>query len=163
MRARALYALLIIVAAIVALAIAVLHLRAPRGPVIYAELHSAPGLREGAAVSFRGIAVGRVSHIGFIPGGLRVTITLDRDDVPLLRDDSVRVRPNGVLGDIALEIVPGPGGADAAAPGVVLHEASPDAAMMRRQAVGEALLRRMAHDVAPNGAADSLTKAPPRP
>ena len=163
MRTRALYALLIIVAAIAALAVAVLHLRAPRGPVIYAELHSAPGLREGAEVSFRGIAVGRVRHIGFVPGGLRLTITLDRADVPLLRGDSIRVRPNGVFGDIALEIVPGPGGAGAAQPGVVLHEASPDAAMVRQQAVGEALLRRMAHGLAPNSAPDSSAKVPPRP
>lgn len=142
MRNRTPFIALLIIAAIAALAIAALHLRTSRGPTIYAELSTAPGLREGAAVTYRGIAVGSVTRIAFVPGGVLLTIALNRSDVPLREADRVRVRPNGLLGDMALVIVPGPAAAPEAKPGARLHEAAPDAESVRQQAVGEALLQR---------------------
>lgn len=163
MRNRALWVGLLVTVAVVVLVTALVGLRYPRGPVIYADVQAAPGLREGAAVSFRGIAVGRVTHIAFVPEGLRLTIALSRRDVPLRSSDGVRVKPNGILGDIAVELVPGAGSAPPIGEGAVLHEVALDSATLRQRAVGEAILRRLARDVVGDSARDSSGSARARP
>ena len=163
MRNRALLVSLLVFAALVALVAAVVALRRPHGPVIYADVHAAPGLREGALVSFRGIAVGQVTHIAFVPDGLRLTIALSRSDVPLRQDDGVRVKPNGILGDIALELVPGASSAPPVAQGTVLHEAALDSATLAQQAIGKALLQRLARDFVRDSARDSSAQAGAKP
>lgn len=163
MRNRVLLVGLLILAAVVALATAVVGLRRPRGPVIHADVHAAPGLREGATVSFRGIAVGQVTHIAFVSDGLRLTIALSRPDVPLRSSDGVRVKPNGILGDVGLELVPGPSSAPAIGEGAVLHQVAVDSATLRQQAVAEALLRRLARDLVHDSARDSSARARTRP
>lgn len=163
MRNRALLVGLLIIVAVVALVTTVVGLRYPRGPVIYADVHAAPGLREGAAVSFRGIVVGQVRHIAFVPEGLRLTIALSRRDVPLRGSDGVRVKPNGILGDIALELVPGAGSAPPVGEGAVLHEVAVDSATLVQRAVGAALLRRLARDVVGDSARDSSAGARGKP
>lgn len=142
-RTRAVYVALLVVAAATLLTLAVLRLRGPGGPVLYGDLRAAPGLREGAPVSFRGIAVGQVTHIGFVRDGVRLTIALARPDVPLRRGDGVRVRRNGVFGDFAVELTPGPASAPPLRDGDVLGEAPPDSAMIRDEAFRNALLEKV--------------------
>jgi ABC-type transporter Mla subunit MlaD len=163
MRNRTLLTALLIIVAIAALTITVVHLRAPRGPVIYAQLATAPGIREGAPVSFRGIVVGQVSRIAFVPGGVRLTLALNRRDVPLRQGDGVRMKPNGLLGDMALVIVPGPATALEAKDGAVLHEVPPDAESLRQQAIGEALLERFKAGLTKGSSPDSRPTAGARP
>jgi phospholipid/cholesterol/gamma-HCH transport system substrate-binding protein len=157
MRHRTLFIAFLILAAIAGVAVAAIHLHASRGPVIYAELAAAPGVREGARVTFRGVAVGSVTRIAFVPDRVRLTIALDRSDVPLRQADSVRIKPDGILGDMSVVIVPGTGSAPAASDGAVLHEAAPDAASIRQQALGDALLRQFRSGLT-NDRVDSTTR-----
>ena len=163
MRNRALLVSLLIVAAVTAVVAAVVGMRRSRGAVVYADVHAAPGLREGAPVSFRGIAVGEVTHIAFVPDGLRLTIALSRPDVPLRQGDGVRVKPNGIFGDIALEFVPGASSAPPLAPGMVLHEAAVDSASLAQQALGRMLLQRLAREFVRDTARDSSARAGAKP
>jgi ABC-type transporter Mla subunit MlaD len=141
MRTRALSLGLLILVAVVALAGAMIRLRGARGPVLYAWLRTGSGLREGAAVSFRGIPVGEVTDITVVRNTVRLTIALNRADVPLRQGDGVRVRRNGILGEAELEIVPTATPGVALGAGAVLLEVSPDPASVRREAVERAWLR----------------------
>ena len=163
MRQRTLFIAILILAAIAALTIAAIHLRAPRGPLIYAELTTAPGVSEGARVTFRGVEVGRVTRIEFVPGRVRLTIALDRSDVPLRQGDSVRMKPDGIFGDMSLVIVPAPGTAPPANEGAVLHEAALDPASLRRQALGEAMLRHLRAALTSDSVSDSTTRLRTKP
>ena len=145
MRNRLLSVGLLFLVAVVATVGAIMRLRVPHGPVLYAELRTAPDLRDGARVSFRGVNVGAVTHIGFIPNAVRVTIALHRSDVPLRQGDSVRVRHNGALADPELELVPTTRPGFAVRTGDVLPEAAPDPASLRRMAIETAWLERIAH------------------
>jgi ABC-type transporter Mla subunit MlaD len=162
MRTRSLVFAMVLVAFVIVM-VALMQMRGPHGSVIYADLAKANGLREGAAVSFRGIDVGRVSHIAFRPNGLRVTITLSRPDVPLRTSDGARARPNGLFGDIALELVPVSGPGAPLAEGGILLEVPPDAEMLRNQIASEALSRSLARVFSPDTARDSLRKEPRKP
>lgn len=142
-RGGALVAGALILAAIAIVVVATRWLRGPHGPVVYAELRSAPGLHEGARVTFRGIAVGTVTHVGFADDGLRLTIALSRRDVPLRSGDGVRATPNGIFGDLDVEIVPGPASAPPLAAGGSLGEAAPDSAAIRQRALADAFVRRL--------------------
>ena len=156
MRSRALVPALLILAAVVGLSIAFTRLRRPQGPVVYADLRSAPGLREGAPAVLRGVTVGGVTNIAFVPGGVRLTITITRPDVPLRQGDGVRLRSNGILADVAVELVPGNQPALPGVDGTVLAELRPDSATLQREAIREALLRRIV--IGPAG--DSASKSP---
>ena len=163
MRNRALALGLLVVAAVVILTAALMQLRGPHGSVIYADLGAAAGLRDGAAVSFRGIEVGRVTHIAFVPNGLRVTIRLTRTDVPLRSGDGVRATSNGVFGDIGLELVPGSGQSPALADGGVLAEVAQDPATLRRRAAGEAFVRSLTRALTQDSTHDLVGRARVKP
>ena len=141
MRTRALYLGLLILVAVVALAAAMVRLRGSRGPVLYAELRTASGLRDGAAVSFRGIPVGQVTDVAVATKAVRVTIALNRSDVPLYQGDGARVRRAGILGEVEVELVPTPKPGPALRGGEILPEVAPDPVRVRREAAARAWLR----------------------
>lgn len=151
-RRAALVAGVLVIVAIAIVVAATRWLVGAHGPVVYAELGAAPGLREGAPVSYRGIGVGEVTHIAFAGDGLRLTIALNRRDVPLRSGDGVRVTPNGIFGDYGVAIVPGPSSAPSLAEGGVLGEASPDSAALRQRALADAFFRRLGQSLAPDTA-----------
>jgi ABC-type transporter Mla subunit MlaD len=164
-RRAALVAGALVIVAIAIVLTAIHWLGRSHGPVVYADLRAAPGLHEGAPVSFRGIAVGEVTRIGFADEGLRLTIALSRRDVPLRSGDAVRITPNGIFGDYSLEIVPGPASAAPLADGGVLGEALPDSAALRQRALADAFVRRLGEslrgDSAHRPATDSSAAHPP--
>ena len=141
MRKRALYLGLLILVAVVALAAAMVRLHGSRGPVFYAELRTASGLRDGAAVSFRGVPVGRVTDLAVATNAVRVTIALNRSDVPLYRGDGARVRRAGMLGEVEVELVPTPTPGPALRGGELLPEVAPDPVSVRREAAARAWFR----------------------
>jgi ABC-type transporter Mla subunit MlaD len=148
----------LVVLALLIVVAATLRLREPGGPVLYADFPAAAGLRVGAPVSFRGIDVGHVTHIAFVPGGVRLTMKLIRDDVPLQQDDKVRVQPLGIFGDVGLELVPSPGEAPPLASESVLPGIGEDSAMVRQRAVQEAVFRTLARDLFKRDSSDSLRR-----
>ena len=141
MRTRALYIGLLVLVAVAALAAAVVRLRAAHGPVLYTELRTASGLRNGAAVSFRGVPVGEVTDLAILPNAIRLTIALNRADVPLRLGDGARVRRIGVLGEPELELVPTPKPGPALRTGALLPEVPPEPTSVRREAAADAWLK----------------------
>jgi ABC-type transporter Mla subunit MlaD len=116
-------------------------LRVAHGLVLYTELRTAPGLRNGAAVSFRGIPVGEVTDVAIAPNAVRLTIALNRADVPLREGDGARVRRDGVLGAAELELVPTTKPGPALTSGALLPEVPPDPVSVRREAAADAWLQ----------------------
>lgn len=84
------------------------------------------GLREGSAVTYRGVEVGFVSRMAFDTNGLAVDLDF-RQEVPLRTGDSATVRSLGLLGDMTIDIVPGPPGAPLLPPNGLLPARSPQA------------------------------------
>ena len=107
-----------------------------------ALLPYAEGVREGTPFRYRGIEAGRVEQLSLSDSGVRVLIRLARDDVPLRVGDSLAVRPDGIFGGVALEVVPGHGAAQPLPAGAVLPGTVPDtAAWTARAAMAEGIAR----------------------
>ena len=104
-----------------------------------------------------------MTRIAFVPAGVRLTIALDRSDIPLRQGDSVRMKPDGIFGDMSLVIVPAPGAAPPAGDGAVLHEAAVDPASLRRQALGEAMLRHLRAALTSDSVPDSTARSGAKP
>jgi phospholipid/cholesterol/gamma-HCH transport system substrate-binding protein len=85
--------------------------REHRDRIVVTEVPAAPGLKEGAQVLFRGIEIGRVERIALAHSGVRLALRIQRPDSPLRAGDRVALRAVGLFGDVAVEIVPGPGSA----------------------------------------------------
>ena len=142
---------------------------------IEALLPYAEGVREGTPFRYRGIEAGRVEQLSLSDSGVRVLIRLSRDDVPSRVGDSLAVRPDGLFGGVALEVVPGPGAARPLPAGVVLPGTMPDtAAWAARAAMAEGIARaalskfgRDSADVADSSRVDAgqtrLHQGEPRP
>lgn len=65
------------------------------------------GLREGATVTYRGIEVGAVTRLTFDSNGIAVDLAFHRP-VPLRTHDTITLHTLGLIGDRAIDIVPGP-------------------------------------------------------
>ena len=126
-------------------------------PRVHARLESAPGVRRGTPVTFRGVTVGRVTEIEFPAGAVRLTMTLDQKDLRLFRGDSVRVRSLGALRDPVMEIVPGLPSTDTLRSGGSLESASPDSLVRLPRAIVDAMLASLARQ----SGASSPTPSPP--
>lgn len=103
----------------------------------------APGLAAGQRVFFRGIEVGGVQRIVLTDSGVTVTLRVERADAPIRSEDGVRVSTVGVVGERAIEIIPGPRGATLVQRQSVL-EPVVDSLAEARDALARALADRVA-------------------
>ena len=154
MPTRLLATLAVAVAVVIALAVAVWRsertVQRARTVLTHAE-----GLREGSAVTYRGVVVGIVSQMAFDTNGIAVDLAFRRE-VPLRTGDSADVRTLGLLGDKAIDIVPGPSSAallpsDRLIPARTAASAVPEAEVIE-------LIRRLSDTARRDTGAD-----PPRP
>lgn len=76
------------------------------GYVIFAEFPDASGLQVGAPVNFRGIAVGKVTHL--LPGSNSINAQIEIESIELRipREVAVTISRYGLLGEAAIELVP---------------------------------------------------------
>ena len=162
MQHRSLYASLLLAIGVLVAVPVVRYWRA-RGPRVFAQLKAAPGLRDGATVVFRGVAVGTVKDITAMPEGVQLTLALDRSDVPLRQRDGARVKSLGILGDVVVELVPGPSSAPPLAAGMILREAPPDTLEQWRRARAAAALGELARGVIRPGTQDSSARGSVKP
>ena len=84
-RAFPLWTLLIIVSVLAAVGCAREHEN-----VVHVIAEQAPGLKKSARVQFRGVDVGLGKQVYYTPGGVRIDLVIDRNDVPIRTQDTVR-------------------------------------------------------------------------
>lgn len=75
--------------------------------IVHVIAEQAFGLKKSARVQYRGVEVGFVKQVYFTPGGVRIDLLIDRPDVPLRTQDTVRIVSLGAFGEQAVEIAPG--------------------------------------------------------
>jgi len=78
-----------------------------RENIVHVIAEQAPGLKKAARVQYRGVDVGRVKQVYFTPGGVRIDLLLERDDVPIRTQDTVRLVSVGAFGSQVVDIQPG--------------------------------------------------------
>ncbi len=75
--------------------------------VVHVIAEQAPGLKKAARVQYRGVDVGLVKQVYFTPGGVRIDLLLERNDVPIRAQDTVRITSVGAFGEQVVDIQPG--------------------------------------------------------
>jgi len=75
--------------------------------VIHVIAEQAHGLKRNAPVHYRGVPVGFVKQVYFTPGGVRIDLLVDRPDVPIRTQDTVRITSLGVFGQQIVDIAAG--------------------------------------------------------
>jgi ABC-type transporter Mla subunit MlaD len=94
--------------------------------VVHVIAEQANGLKKAARVQYRGADVGLVKQVYFTPGGVRIDLLIERDDVPIRTQDTVRITSVGAFGEQVVDIQPGNQGAPLIARGATLSKVKPD-------------------------------------
>jgi phospholipid/cholesterol/gamma-HCH transport system substrate-binding protein len=94
--------------------------------VVHVIAEQAPGLKRSARVQYRGVDVGLVKQVYFTPGGVRIDLLLQRNDVPIRTQDTVRITSVGAFGEQVVDIQPGVQTAPLIARGATLPKVQPD-------------------------------------
>lgn len=132
---------------------------------VYVELPSAPGVREGSPVWYRGVDIGTVDSIGFTPERVRLRLAITRRGVPLRREDHSRLAPIGTAGEHAIDILPGPPTAPLLGARGVLAAAWPDTTRIATPEQTDSMIRDIISrsERAKDSAAHAGSGAAPRP
>lgn len=75
--------------------------------VVHVIAETAPGLKKSAKVLYRGVEVGLVKEVYFTSGGVRIDVVIQRNDVPIRAQDTVRIASVGAFGEQVVDITPG--------------------------------------------------------
>jgi ABC-type transporter Mla subunit MlaD len=120
-------------------------------------LPDAPGLKEGAGVTYRGIQIGSVDGISFSDTSVIVAFHVTRRDAPIGIRDQVRLASLGLLGDKILDIRAGPPSAPRVAAGDTLSAAPLDSLVAVRAAAADTLMASVLQQLGvSSGARDSI-------
>ena len=109
--------------------------------VVHVIAEQAPGLKKNVRVQYRGVDVGRVKQVYFTPGGVRIDLLIERDDVPIRAQDTVRIVPVGAFGSQVVDIHPGPQTATLISRGATLPKVQPESTVSMPMSVWRSLLR----------------------
>jgi ABC-type transporter Mla subunit MlaD len=94
--------------------------------IVHVIAEQAPGLKKSARVQYRGVDVGVVKEVYFTPGGVRIDLLLERNDVPIRTRDTVRITSVGAFGEQVVDIQPGVQTAPLIARGATLPKVQPE-------------------------------------
>ena len=111
--------------------------------VVHVIAEQAPGLKKAARVQFRGVDVGRVKQVYFTPGGVRIDLLLERDDVPIRAQDTVRIVSAGAFGAQVVDIQPGVQTAPLIRRGATLPKVQPESTVSLPVGVWRSIVRRL--------------------
>jgi ABC-type transporter Mla subunit MlaD len=114
-----------------------------RENLVHVIAEQAPGLKRGARVQYRGVDVGLVKQVYFTPGGVRIDLLLERDDVPIRTQDTVRIVSVGAFGSQVVDIQPGVQTAPLIARGATLPKAQPESTVSLPIGVWRSIVRRL--------------------
>jgi len=111
--------------------------------VVHVIAEQAPGLKKSARVQYRGVDVGFVKQVYFTPGGVRIDLLLQRNDVPIRAQDTVRITSVGAFGEQVVDIQPGVQTAPLIARGATLPKAQPDSTVSLPIGVWRSVVRTL--------------------
>jgi ABC-type transporter Mla subunit MlaD len=94
--------------------------------VVHVIAEQAHGLKKSARVQYRGADVGLVKQVYFTPGGVRIDLLIERNDVPIRARDTVRIAQVGAFGEQVVDIQPGDQTAALIGRGATLPSVKPD-------------------------------------
>jgi hypothetical protein len=94
--------------------------------IVHVIAEQAPGLKKSARVQFRGVDIGLVKEVYFTPSGVRIDVLVQRPDVPIRTQDTVRIASAGVFGEQIIDIRPGNQSAPLITRGATLTKAQPE-------------------------------------
>jgi ABC-type transporter Mla subunit MlaD len=114
-----------------------------RENVVHVIAEQAPGLKKSARVQYRGVDVGRVKQVYFTPGGVRIDLLLERDDVPIRAQDTVRIVAAGAFGAQVVDIQPGVQTAPLIRRGATLPKVQPESTVSLPVGVWRSIVRRL--------------------
>jgi ABC-type transporter Mla subunit MlaD len=121
--------------------------------VVHVIAEQAPGLKKSARVQYRGVDVGYVKQVYFTPGGVRIDLLLQRNDVPIRAQDTVRITAVGAFGEQVVDIQPGVQTAPLIARGATLPKVQPDTTVSLPIGVWRSIVKTLGFS------ADSVVKA----
>ncbi len=109
--------------------------------IVHVIAEQAPGLKRSARVQYRGVDVGFVKQVYFTPGGVRIDSLLERNDVPIRAQDTVRIVPVGAFGTQVVDIQPGVQTAPLIARGATLTKVQPESTVSMPIGVWRSIIR----------------------
>jgi ABC-type transporter Mla subunit MlaD len=126
--------------------------------VVHVIAEQAPGLKRSAPVQFRGVEVGVVKEVYFTPSGVRIDLLIQRPDVPIRTQDTVRITSVGAFGHQVVDITPGVQTAPLIARGATLPKVQPESTVSLPVGVWRSIVQTLGFR--PDSAtADSVAKA----
>jgi ABC-type transporter Mla subunit MlaD len=111
--------------------------------IVHVIAEQAPGLKKSARVQFRGVDVGLVKQVYFTPGGVRIDLLLERNDVPIRGQDTVRIVSVGAFGEQVVDIQPGAQTAPLIARGATLPNVQPESTVSLPVGVWRSMVRTL--------------------
>jgi ABC-type transporter Mla subunit MlaD len=127
--------------------------------VVHVIAEQAPGLKKNAPVQFRGVEVGIVKEVYFTPGGVRIDLLIQRPDVPIRAQDTVRITSVGAFGQQVVDITPGVQTAPLIARGATLPKVQPESTVSLPVGVWRSIVQKLGFSKADSAIVDS-TRSP---
>ena len=131
--------------------------------IVHVIAEQAPGLKRSARVQYRGVDVGLVKQVYFTPAGVRIDLLLERNDVPIRAQDTVRITPVGAFGEQVIDIRPGVQTAPLVARGATLPKAQADTTVSLPIGVWRSIVKSLGFAADSAIAKDSASKAASKP
>ena len=111
--------------------------------VVHVIAEQAHGLRKSARVQYRGADVGLVKQVYFTPGGVRIVLLIERNDVPIRARDTVRIAQVGAFGEQVVDIQPGDPSAALIARGATLPSVKSDSTVSVPLGVWRSIVQKL--------------------
>lgn len=126
--------------------------------IVHIIAEQAPGLKKSARVQFRGVDVGLVKEVYFTPSGVRIDVLIERNDVPIRTQDTVRIASVGAFGEQVVDIRPGKQSAPLVTRGATLAKVQLDSTVSLPVGVWRSIVRTLG--ITPDSAVkDSVIKS----
>ena len=125
--------------------------------IVHVIAEQAPGLKKSARVQFRGVDVGLVQQVYFTPGGVRIDLLLERTDVPIRTQDTVRITSVGAFGEQVVDIQPGVQTAPLIVRGATLPKVQPESTVSLPVGVWRSIVKTLGFS-ADSAVKDSVAK-----
>lgn len=129
--------------------------------IVHVIAEQAPGLKKSARVQYRGVDIGLVKQVYFTPGGVRIDLLLERADVPIRSQDTVRITSVGAFGEQVVSIQPGVQTAPLIARGATLPKVQPDTTVSLPIGVWRSIVQTLGFK-SDSAIADSVKVSPPK-